>query len=84
MGTDESSDERLFSIDAISTQPLLDSHSSQDLNNNKFKHHGHDLVNHQISDRYYFVYIIMIFFGIGCLLPWNVFITATSVINLKH
>ncbi|RNA20727.1 equilibrative nucleoside transporter 1-like [Brachionus plicatilis] len=72
MGTDERS------IDTISIQPLLDLNLSDDLNNNKFKDRHSTHLNQLISDRFYFVYTIMLFFGIGCLLPWNVFITATS------
>lgn len=80
MGTDESNDERSFSIDAISSEPLLGSNFQDDFNNNRSKKTTSNYLNELISDRFYFVYIIMIFFGVGCLLPWNVFITAKSVI----
>lgn len=80
MGIDESNDERSFLNDAISSEPLLGSNFSDDLNNNRSKKATSNYLNQLISDRFYFVYIIMIFFGIGCLLPWNVFITAKSVI----
>lgn len=32
-----------------------------------------------VQDQYYLVYFIMMLFGIGCLLPWNVFINAMPV-----
>lgn len=32
-----------------------------------------------VHDKYYLVYFIMMLFGIGCLLPWNVFINAMPV-----
>lgn len=64
--------------DEKSMRPLLDTTGSPDLNNNKLDDNQVTFIppNEQVTDRFYLVYLIMMLFGVGCLLPWNVFITA--------
>ena len=36
------------------------------------------------KDRFFIVYVIVLLFGVATLLPWNIFITATSVTTKAH
>lgn len=67
--------------DEKSMQPLLD---ASELGNTKLDE-THQVTyigptsGQAVHDHYYLVYFIMMLFGVGCLLPWNVFINAMAV-----
>lgn len=63
-----------------SNRPLLDSGSpkAQGFDINEKSNLSQEV---PVKDKNFIVYGVFLLFGIACLLPWNVFITATSVRN---
>ncbi|CAF0906783.1 unnamed protein product [Brachionus calyciflorus] len=84
MGVDRDYDDNLSSPnrDEKSMRPLLDTSKSPDLNNNSKFDDTHQVTiltpraSSSVNDKYFINYIVMMLFGVGCLLPWNVFINA--------